>query len=157
MLDKSYQFKNLIIRSYQGVKYLSKAKDASFQSIEDIGKVAEDDLPENEELTDAQVIGVKKLDSYFSCLSCSSKIEPMDDKLGRCLKCNMQQVLHRCKKLLNATLVISSGDSYLTLNAFGSIVNDIAEKKDVTAEALLSSRSFTLTYDLNVIATVKRP
>ena len=69
----------------------------------------------------------------------------------------MQQVLHRCKKLLNATPVISSGDSYLTLNAFGSIVNDIAETKDVTTEALLSSLSFTLTYDLNVIVTVKRP
>ena len=86
MIDKSYKFKNLVIHSYQGVKYLSKAKDASFHSIEDIGKVAEDDLPENEELTDVQVIGVKKLDSYFACLSCSSKIGPMDDKLGRCLK-----------------------------------------------------------------------
>ena len=53
-----------------------------FNQMEDIGKVAEDDLPENEELTDVQVIGVKKLYSYFTCLSCSSEIEPMDDKLG---------------------------------------------------------------------------
>ena len=63
-----------------------------------------------------------------------------------------------CKKLLNATIVLSSsGGNYTTLVAFGDIVNAITEADNVTTEALLSSRPFSLAYDINVIVSVKRP
>ena len=75
-IDQCYQFDNLIVRSYQGAKYLSKSKDATFSSISDIGDVAEHDVPEPDVLTGVQVIGVKKLESYSACIACKSKVEP---------------------------------------------------------------------------------
>ena len=74
-----------------------------------------------------------------------------------CTKCDMPQRLDRCKRQLNAKLIIQSGTQYLTLNAFGSNVVDIAEQEDVTAEALLSAPPFDLTYDNNVITSIDLP
>ena len=58
---------------------------------------------------------------------------------------------------VNAKLMISAGSSYLTLNAFGSNVCDTAQREDVTAESLLSACPFQLTYENNVITSIRRP
>jgi hypothetical protein len=66
----------------------------------------------------------------------------------------MQQCIDRCHKHLYAKVVISSGTDYLTLNAFGSNVVDIAQEDDVTLESLLCAAPYTLSHDLQVITSV---
>ncbi len=113
---------------------------ATMAEIGDIGEVAEDDLPVDDTIGRAEVAGVLTLASYLSCLACKSKVEPTTDKMG---KCKMDQNMERCKTQLNAKMVVTCGDSYLTLNAFGSNVMDVAEKE---VKSLLCARPFTLTY-----------
>ena len=65
----------------------------------------------------------------------------------------MQQKITSCSSQLNAKLVISSGASYLTLNAFGTNVSDTPP----TTQSLLSATQFTFTHSNNVITGVSRP
>ena len=44
--QKTYEFTDVVVRSYQGTKYLSKPKEgATVTEIADMSEVAEDDLP----------------------------------------------------------------------------------------------------------------
>ncbi len=102
-VGKSYQFNSVVVRGYQGEKYLSKAKEAvSIVEIDDIGEVAEDDLPEVDTLSGAEVAGVITFNLYAACLRCKSKVKPTTGKLGKCTKCGMQQCIEQCKEQLNA-------------------------------------------------------
>ena len=69
----------------------------------------------------------------------------------------MQQKITSCSSQLNAKLVISSGASYLTLNAFGTNVSDIAEQHPPTKQSLLSATQFTFTHSNYVTTGVSRP
>ena len=99
MVDgKSYRLSNVVVRSYQKSKYLSLPKEGA--QIDDGGDVAADDLPENGmTVFDAEVIGCT-LDSYSASLGCKSKVKIMEDELGCCTKCGMEQRIDRCKKHL---------------------------------------------------------
>ena len=56
---------------------------------------------------------------------------------------------------MSAKLIISSGDTYLTLLCFGSNLSDIVEQETVTEEALLIAPPFTLTYENNIITGIQ--
>ena len=55
---------------------------------------------------------------------------------------------------MSANLIISSGDTYLTLLCFGSNLTDIVEQETVTEEALLTAPPFMLTYENNTITGI---
>ena len=57
----------------------------------------------------------------------------------------------------HAKLVVFSVTNYLTLQAFGSSVTDIAQDYDATKEGLMSALPFTLTYDNTIITSIQRP
>ena len=71
-----YRFNNIVVRSYQDVKYISLPKDgANMVEIEDIGDVAEDNLSEYSiTVHGAEVIGVLTLELYAACLVCKVKV-----------------------------------------------------------------------------------
>jgi len=71
------------------------------------------------------------------------------------MKCNM---LQKCKKQLSAKLLIGHcfASQFLTLQAFGTNVSDIAQSEDVTAELLLEAPPFTLIYENNIITSIGR-
>ena len=156
----SYRFSNVVIRSYQLQKFLSLPKDgASIVPVEDIGDVANDDVAEQyTTINSAEVVGVMSLASYAACLQCKAKVEPTKPNLGCCTKCGMQQIVSRCKTQLNVKVILSSGDSYVTLNVFGTDVGDIAglAMEDVTEESLLSAPAFNVTYENNVVTSISR-
>ena len=155
----SYRFTDIVVRMYQQEKYLSVPKDsATITEIEDIGEVAEDDLPEQfVTVYDCQVIGVKSLDSFAACLDCKCKVEPSTSNIGVCTKCNMQQRIDICQTQLSAKLYISSGTDYLTLHAFGTNVTDITQEAAVTVDSLMTAPPFTLTHENNIITSIRRP
>ena len=84
--DLSYKFSNIVVREYQGRKYLSLPKqDASMENIPDIGEVCEDDLDfEEDTLTvhGAEVIGVLNLQTFPACIVCKCKVETTAANLG---------------------------------------------------------------------------
>ena len=82
---------------------------------------------------------VQRLETYSACLACKSKESPTSDTFGCCSKCEMPKRIDRCKKQLSAKIIVADGDKYITLNAFGSNVIDIAQEEEVTTEGLLSA------------------
>ncbi len=56
---------------------------------------------------------------------------------------------------MSAKLLVSSGETYLTLLYFGTNLNDIVQQETVTKEALVNARPFTLTYEY-IITGVQR-
>ncbi len=128
------------------MKYLSTSKEcANIVEIGNIGEEAEDDLSVDDTFGRAEVADVLTLASYLLCLACKSKVEPTTDKMGECTKCKVDQNMEWCKTQLNAKMVVTCGNSYLTLTAFGSNVMDIAKKEEVMGESLLRARPFTET------------
>lgn len=57
----------------------------------------------------------------------------------------MQQRIDHCKRQKSAKLMFSAADMYITLNAFGTTVEEIAKTEVVTAKALLGARPVTVT------------
>lgn len=158
-LDESYRFTNVVVRSYQNTKYLSMPKEgASIEQISDIGDVAEDDTTSLDvTIEGAKVIGVASLEDQHACLACKSKVNPVDDTIGACTKCDMHQLLDKCTKQLKTKLYIASGDQYFTLHAFGTTVSDIADESAPTKLTLLRAKPFTLTHNMNIITSITRP
>ena len=78
--DECYRLCNIVVRSYQGVKYLSFPKaGADMTTIGDIGDVVVDDLAEDFTTVDgAVVIGVLTLDSYLASIVCKSKVSTIN-------------------------------------------------------------------------------
>jgi len=144
---KSYRLSSVVARSCQGSNYLSMPKEgASLAELPDIGDVAEVDVGELcTTIVDAEVAGIISLGLYSACIACRSKVTATTNKLGQCMKCNM---LQKCKKQLSANLLIwhCSASQFLTLQAFGTNVSDIAQSKDVTAELLLEAPPFIYPY-----------
>ena len=60
------------VRSFKDEKYLTKPRDSPVvEPIQDIGEVAEDDLPqESTTLSGMEIIGVQSLQYYSSCIAC---------------------------------------------------------------------------------------
>lgn len=89
------------------------------KQIDDIGDVAEDDLPTDAvTIYEAEIIGVQSFQKYMACIFCNAKVEIVDEKMGSCSKCDMFQPIIRCKEKLSARLYIQEGDQYLNLSAF---------------------------------------
>ncbi len=87
--DKSYKFSEVVVRTYQQMKYLSTSKEgATIAEIGNIGEEAEDDLPVDDTFGRAEVADVLTLASYLLCLACKSKVEPTIDQMRECTKCN---------------------------------------------------------------------
>ena len=153
----SYHFQPLTVRAFKCQKYLTTPKEGcKVEPIEDLDDVTEDDLP-NDSITihDAEIIGVQSLQKYSACISCNVKVEYVDETTGTCSKCDMFQPLNRCKQKISARLYIQHGEENLHLSAFDDILTTIAGSTNVTSESLLLSKPSTITYENNIISSVK--
>ena len=64
------------VRCFKNEKYFTKPRDvATIEPIDDIGEVADDDLP-NDSITisGVEVIGVQSLQCYSACIACNAKV-----------------------------------------------------------------------------------
>ena len=154
----SYALDNLVVCSFQQSKYLSWPKEGGrMVEIQDIGDVVEDDVADDTEtISNAEVVAVLMLENYSECLVCKGKVEAHGSKLGSCTKCTLKQRLDHCKRQMSAKLMFTAADRYVTLNAFGSIVNDIANSGSVTVDSLLSAQPVTITYANNIVTAISR-
>ena len=106
---KSYHLVNVVVYSFQGANFLQFPKgEAEAHEVEDIGTVAEDDVPSLEdEVHDSEVAGVLALDCYVACLGFKSKVDKKSDVLGTCSRCGMVHKLLKCSDQKRARLVFT--------------------------------------------------
>ena len=146
--ERCYSLKGFIVKEYASSKFLSMSKNGSeVVQIPDIGQVKDvtaDSVEEN--LFEAQVIGVVHLQNYKVCLQCKARVEPATPPLGRCSKpgCAILQRYDICLQQLSAKLLLlaETGNGVQSLSVFGDLVRKIAnvdDSEEVTEEALLNS------------------
>ena len=96
--------------------------------IDDIGDTATDsEDEEEEELKNAQIVGVPMFDKYRSCLRCKARVEPCSSTTATCSRddCQMLQRYDVCPEQLSAKLLFKSGSTFIPLHAYGKILLDI--------------------------------
>ena len=107
-VGNSYHLKQVLVRSYQGDKFLQYLKQgATCEEIEDIGTVSLDDVNTYDTITNSEVAGVLSFDNFLVCLVCKSKVQPADEKLGTCTGCKTLQKISLCKSQVRAKLTLS--------------------------------------------------
>ena len=107
--NNSYKLNGMVVCEYCGVRFLSTSRENShIVEVDDIGSIhtEEEEVPLNSNtstIKNAHIIGVLDIDTYNSCLKCSSKIMPDtdDDELDECVKCKMMQCIAITPKQLS--------------------------------------------------------
>ena len=156
---KLYHLVNVVINSFQGEKSLQFPKHgAEAHEVEDIGTVAEDDVPCFEDkVQDSEVVGVMSLHCYVACLACKGKVEKNSDVLGTCSRCGMVQKLLQCSHQKKARLLLTLPEGeYAQLNVFGKHLEEIAQSNEVNQHNLLAAKPFSFTYTNDVVNCVYR-
>ena len=153
----SYQMSGLIVRTFNGKKYLSVPRENfNFEAIDDIGDVEKEEL-EDRVMKGVVVIGIKFYDTYNACYSCKGKVTPLSATLGDCTKCGIAQKLDRCKPSISAKLDVEADGVIKCLTSFSPIIEEICNKNDPTKEDLLCCKPFNLMYsEKNIITSITR-
>ena len=145
-LSKSYQFSNFSVRTYKSEKYISLPREGgTFKEIPDLADVVEDDLPNDTVVLTNAKVAAANLSVYRACLACNSKLEPVDDIICRCTRCDIDQLTENTKQEKSANLLVCSGAEYIQLSAFTNILHDIVCGDDITVPGLLTAPPFTCT------------
>ena len=148
---------NVVVNSFQGANFLQFPKGgAEAHEVEDIGTVAEDDVPcLEDEVHDSEVAGILALDCYVACLSCKSEVDK--NVLSTCSRCGMVQKLLKCSDQKRARLVFTlPGGGYANVSVFGKHLEEIAGSEKVTEHHLLAAKPFSFTYANNIVNYVYR-
>ena len=127
--EHSYCLKTIMVREYQGTKYLTMHKEGSeIIPIEDIGAVVDQGDRDDE----MWVISDITVAMYKSCLQCKTRFEPHTECLGKYSKtaCIITQKYDLCPQHTTAKLMLlyNKGGEQKTGFAFayGEIVHQIA-------------------------------
>ena len=156
----SYKFNRLQVRSYMGKTYLSYPSVMSFSEVAPISVDETNDSPssdEDEDLVQASIVGVKDLETMYSCINCNKTVTPDDSEVGTCETCKTMQKLISKQ---TAKLTIKSGTTKVTVRAYDEALREIAQKSgaELTAQDLLFPPVFTCSYNkFHVLKSVSRP
>ena len=141
-----YCLQNFVVKEWNSVKYLSMPRSGLLITpIFEIGEVKTSDemeCPPDEQIEDADVIGVPQLHAYKCCLTCRARVEPMTPPMGKCTKdnCAMIQRYDLCSDQGSAKVLLRSGSRRQTLKVFGKLLHELAgvpESQLVTTAYLL--------------------
>ena len=123
----SYKLSGLMVRMYNGKKYLSVPKDGfQISSIEDIGVVedVEVEVAKERKLINVGIVGITFFEIYNGCYACMGKVTPHS---GCCGRCGSTQRLDRCKEQTSAKLDVESEGDVIMLSAFSPVLDDICQ------------------------------
>ena len=135
-------------------KYLSVPRDNfTITEIDDIGEVAVANAS-NEHVTQAVVKGIKHLDVFRACYSCTGKVAETSEVLGDCTRCGVTQKIETCKLRFHARVDLQSEGNLITVTAFTLILENICQTDDVTKAALLTSTPFNATINNNIVTSI---
>ena len=122
-----------------GGRYASTEQAASDTKGRGVRTEIDNTAQVEQKIDEAEVIAVRSLGRYSACTVCESKVEVVDDVVGCCSKCGMQQLLNRCKGELKAKLCITSAETahqlgcegFFDMYAFESHLCEICEQAKV--------------------------
>ena len=153
----SYKLSGLIVRTFRNEKYLSVPRDNfTITEIDDIGEVSVPAVANasNEHVTQAVVKGIKHLDVFRACYSCTGKVAETSEVLGDCTRCGVTQKIETCKLRFHARVDLQSEGNLITVTAFTPILENICQTDDVTKAALLTSTPFNATINNNIVTSI---
>jgi hypothetical protein len=146
---------NLNIKMYNGQKYLSTTVASEFKEVVDIGAVHESIQSTNEEFI-GDIVGIVSISNFYSCISCSAKVQQSAGSVGCCGKCGLKQKISRCKN--NHVAQINVEQFRKTVTVFGDIIKettcDMEEYGDDIEMKLLSLMSKKFKIKNNVVVEV---
>ena len=151
-----YKLSGMIVRNYQGKKYLSVPRDNfCLEIIEDIGEVEEEEIEEEREIKGGTVVWVKYFDSYMSCYSCKGKITSSESGFGEYGRCGMMQTVKKCQVMSTAKVDIEADDVVYGVTMFSPVVEEICEGGEASKVGLLSARPFNFTVNnKNIVSSI---
>ena len=95
------------------------------------------------QLSNCSVLGVRLLDAFHSCYSCSGKVS-CTSKSGECTRCSTAQLIDKCDLRYTARLDVRSEGNIKTVTAFSPVVEKKCADTTVSKGKLLCEQ-FTLT------------
>ena len=108
----------------------------------------------NEHVTQAVVKGIKHLDVFRACYSCTVKVVGTSEVLGDCTRCGVTQKIETCKLRFHARVDLQSEGNLITVTAFTPILENICQTDDVTKAALLTSTPFNAAINNNIVTSL---
>ena len=151
--NKSYKLENVIVKQYDGVKYLSLAAgDSKPEEIPEIDGISDDEgliEPEREELSimsvTGEIVAIQSISDYLSCLNCSGgTVHSINAVIGKCSKCDAMLKLSKCDQSQSARFVVMSGD--------GKKFNLLAYKDQL--ESLFEGQDNSLTIEFHIFLSL---
>lgn len=126
--DQSYQISNVTVSQFNGCKYISLSTASEITVIDDLGEVIDDEAviesTSGLKHITGEIIGVVNFTEYPSCLACKSKVDKINDLLGKCTRCALSLKWNRCTMSQAAKFIIedAAGATY-TVVAFNDVIN----------------------------------
>ena len=153
----SYKLSNVLVRQYEGNKYISVNEGAAIHQIQDIELISdydEDDLLSLplKMIAEGEISAILSVTDYLACVSCNGHVNAVNETIGKCTKCDATLKLSKCSSNKSARFIISSDDGkkwqltaydeelhLMTINCTG----------DTILDKLLNTTTLKLTYDSN--------
>lgn len=125
-----YRFGNVLVKSYQGLKYFSTTADTEVTVIDDIGEVC-GQLDDGKVRFVGEIVGIESFTEFAGCVTCNSKVCDLNNVVGHCSKCGLKQKMDRCKKNLSARVVLEDDKKRKqTVSMFSEIINLLIDDVD---------------------------
>ena len=142
--DRSYAFTNVSVKEYSEEKFLSLGKSSTKSLVEDIGEVLEDTegaSTSDGRIIDGEIDSVLSSTNFHKCKLCNSKVEAIDDTVGRCTKCTALSKLAKCPITTFAKVLISDKGYNHILTIFepvlSQLVGNTTSQEDLERKLLL--------------------
>lgn len=128
--DQSYQITDVNVCQFGGSKYISVSATSQITVIDDLGEVIGNEglveISSGFKHITGDIIAVISFAEYPSCITCKSKVDKINDLLGKCTKCGMSLKWSRCTTSQAAKFIIedAAGKTY-TVTAFNDVLNQV--------------------------------
>ena len=155
-VNSCYKLTDVMVKSFNGTKYLSLLEKSPVAKVEDIGEVVQN-ADSSKIKIKGEIVGVMSCDTYSSCINCRGKLTEISSIIAQCTKCATSVKITRCSKMTTARLIIKDtvGQEHKVsaFNVIQSIVNNVAEGTDII-EKLLSAPVMNFVISLGILTSV---
>jgi hypothetical protein len=121
----TYKLSNVMVREYEGNKYLTLNKNSTIESTEIEIERHDEILQNSQSKVDCPAEGVQSIKRFLSCNKCQMKIVALPNKnIVKCTECGLTQLKSKCQERLFASVLFSNN---LTLLVFDDKLRQLHE------------------------------
>ena len=130
----SYEFTNLMVKEFDGMKYLTFSDETTVtetgnievpESVVDVQSDVDSASTENENIV-GEVIAVVSSEKKTMCVSCNGEVNRLNERVGKCIRCGSLLKLTRCSQKVYVKFIVENevGDT-VTLCAYDELVQEM--------------------------------